>query len=338
MKKTILILGINIVLACGAGLYMWKHPAVAIKLNNFWSGFLSGDSKPGPDLNVQPAPAAATDPVAVMSTSDIRTLLKSKKFEKLNAILEGYKKTLSKDDFIVISRVYFEIDDPRLEDAFNGWADRFPTDYQPYLARGIYYFKKGLESRGGRWASETSAAQFAGMERYYAMANKDFEKALNLKKDITVPCYYFIRIKRSSSDDIITEGMPQILAKGLAIDPSSFILRSVYLLSITPRWGGSYEEMDTFARDSQKYAPANPKMAALMGYAFYDAGDMKMINGDYTAALSLLNKALTYYELPMFLYKRAEIYTKMGKNAEALKDLNRVHDLDPSETDPDFPH
>jgi tetratricopeptide (TPR) repeat protein len=128
----------------------------------------------------------------------------------------------------------------------------------------------------------------------------------------------------------------EILKKGLAINPASFRLRAYYLLGITPRWGGSYEQMDAFATEAQSYAANNPKIACLRGYAYYDAGDMKIINHDYTAAFALLNKAMTYGKDPLFLRDRASVYGHMQKPAEALKDIDLAIALYPNDVEEYF--
>ncbi len=91
--------------------------------------------------------------------------------------------------------------------------------------------------------------------------------------------------------------------------------------------------MDAFATEAQKYAAANPKIAALKGYAFYDAGDVQEINHDYTAALALLNKALAYGEVPFFLKDRARAYDNLKMPDAALRDINRAIELDPADAE-----
>jgi tetratricopeptide (TPR) repeat protein len=49
-----------------------------------------------------------------------------------------------------------------------------------------------------------------------------------------------------------TEMNRATLAKAIAIDPKDFVIRRKYMYTITPRWGGSFEEMENFVKTSRK--------------------------------------------------------------------------------------
>lgn len=268
-------------------------------------------------------------------TLTIREMLSNKDFKKLNIALSDYQKAYEKDvrneDNLLDAYVAFSVSDAYYEALLNEWVKSHPDSYQPYLARASYFYNLGWKSRGGKWANDTSDKQIEGMKSYFSKAKQDIEQVLKIKPDHIVPYYFLINIYKASGGD---GEVKVIVKKALEKCPNSFRIRSTYLLSITPRWGGTYEEMDRFATESQKYAFKNSRLKALKGYVFYDAGNMQKLSKNYGVALELLNKALTFGDLAMFYEERADIYDDSEKYDEALKDINIAIDMNPQ--NPDF--
>jgi hypothetical protein len=50
------------------------------------------------------------------------------------------------------------------------------------------------------------------------------------------------------------------------------------MITLTPRWGGSYKEMTAFAEESEKFLAQNPKLGLLRGYIPWDIAQMLEIN------------------------------------------------------------
>ena len=269
------------------------------------------------------------------STFSLRELLRNRDFNKLNARLahyqEAYENDVSTEDDLVAAYNAFSIDDPYFEELLNAWVKGFPKDYQPYLARASYFYNLGWKSRGGKWANETSDEQVEGMKRHFSKARQDIAKSLEIRQDLLVPYYLLINIYKTSG----TAGVEvkAILNKSLEKCPASFRVKSAYLLSITPRWGGSYEDMERSANEFQKFASKNPRLKILRGYAFYDAGSMQKSSKNYGVALQFLNKALSVGELALFYGERARIYHHLGKYDEALTDISSAIEMSPQEAD-----
>lgn len=268
-------------------------------------------------------------------TLTIREMLSNKDFKKLNITLSDYQKAYEKDvrneDNLLDAYVAFSVNDAYYEGLLNEWVKSYPDSYQPYLARASYFYNLGWKSRGGKWANDTSDKQIEGMKSFFSKAKQDIEQVLKIKRDHIVSYYFLINIYKASGGD---GEVKVIVKKALEKCPNSFRIRSTYLLSITPRWGGTYEEMDQFATESQKYAFKNSRLKALKGYVFYDAGNMQKLSKNYGVALELLNKALTFGDLAMFYEERADIYDDSEKYDEALKDINIAIDMSPQ--NPDF--
>ena len=257
----------------------------------------------------------------------VRGIFLNKEYEKLNATLSDYQKAYENDvrneDNLIAAYEAFSTTEDYYEALLNEWVKIYPSAYQPYLARGFYFMKLGWKSRGGKFAKDTTEEQLEGMRKYFSKASQDIESALKIKQDHVIPYYLLINIYKTRGID----SLDVIIEKALEQCPGSFRIRSAYLVSITPRWGGTYEKMDLFAKNSQKYSIINPKVKVLNGYVFFDQGSMEVQAKNYGVALDLLNKALSFGDLAMFYDSRAEIYRRLGKTDEALKDTNASIEL-----------
>ncbi|MBF0330141.1 MAG: tetratricopeptide repeat protein [Nitrospirae bacterium] len=269
-----------------------------------------------------------------LPTLVIRKMLSNKDFEKLNITLADYQKAYEKDvrneDDLLDAYLAFSVNDLHYEALLNEWVKSHPNSYQSYLARASYFFNLGWKSRGTKWASETTDKQIEKMESYFSKANQDIEKVLIIKTDHIVPYYFLIHMYKASGG---AGQVKAIVKKALEKCPDSFKIRSAYLLSITPRWGGTYEEMDEFATESQKSAFKNPRLKALKGYVFYDTGNMEKQSKNYGVALEFLNKALLFGDLALFYNERATIYEHLEKLDEALKDINLAIEMSSQNAD-----
>ena len=74
------------------------------------------------------------------------------------------------------------------------------------------------------------------------------------------------------------------LNSALEISPASYKIRAHYLYSITPRWGGSFEEMQAFINESLTHVSENPKLELLLGIFYAEAGEMLALDRKYSVA------------------------------------------------------
>ncbi len=313
------------------------------QINN---SFITPSSK---DIQITPKIVANTPPPISAAEKDnansiqenkypilvIRNMLLNKDFEKLNTALEGYQKAYEQDianedkllDVYLQAFIFKESSSKALLDE---WVKSFPNNYQPYLARASYYFNMGWKARGGKYISETTDNQIEGMEDYFAKANEDIKNVLAKKQDNIVPYYLLINIYKSVGNH---DSVKAITEKGLEKCPSSFRIRSAYLLATTPRWHGSYEEMERFVAESQQYISQNPRIGLLLGYVYYDKGNMQAISKNYEEALKLLDKAISFGSWDLFYNERADIYDRLKRYDEALADINTAIDMNPQNAD-----
>lgn len=263
-----------------------------------------------------------------------RQLLQQGKYELLNQQLEQLLQATSKDianeEKWFTAYKAFEYNGSGYEDLLNTWVNRFPDDYQPYLARGAYYHNLGWESRGHKWSSETDQKQIETMREYFAKAGQDINKALAINVQL-LPAYgYLINIAMTTSgkEDFIEY---KYLTKAIEANPETYQVRAKYLHSLTPRWGGSHKGMALYLQQDNPGKLKNPELAKLPGLIYLDMANTSRINDAYKAAIETYTKALEFGDNHKVFYERGIAYALLEQYEQALDDYNRaiqLHDED----------
>ena len=68
------------------------------------------------------------------------------------------------------------------------------------------------------------------------------------------------------------------------------------MLSLRPRWGGSYDAMSEFGRYAIRYVGLNPRLWSLQGEVEADRGDLRCNDNNYAAAIESSDAAMRFGE------------------------------------------
>jgi hypothetical protein len=117
------------------------------------------------------AARAATDAPGVEASLaaqiELLDLLRGRQFAELTRRVEAEQAAFEADlqREPVTNQMWntFGITDPALGPALDAWTAAVAS-YGPQVARGLYLRERAWAARGGKWASETSASQFAEMQ------------------------------------------------------------------------------------------------------------------------------------------------------------------------------
>jgi tetratricopeptide (TPR) repeat protein len=203
---------------------------------------------------------------------------------------------------------------------FNEWVDK-SNSYISYAARAHFFLGLALQSRGGAYISETSDEQLAGMHKFQSLALDDFAKVLAMQPDF-VPAY--LQLIHAGMLTGADETTSAALQEGLRYVPNSYWLRSMYLDSLTPSWGGSYAEMEKFISGFEEAAKQNPRIWSLRGMP--DGERAKRFGGqdDYKKAVEYYTKALSYGDRLYYLKRRAYYSYQLHDYESVIRDVNRI--------------
>src|SRR5690606_19998049 len=155
------------------------------------------------------------------------------------------------------------------------------NSYPSHLALGIYLKKQGLEARGTKYISETSDKELNKMREYLTKARAELSKSLQLTKKPYLSIFHLLDISSTMGEKNESYAL---LKKANTILPSNSLARNRYLNSITPRWGGSYSEVDRFIESCKSEGAPNFVIAQLQAVKFQDKGLTFYEKNNYQAA------------------------------------------------------
>jgi len=218
---------------------------------------------------------------------NLRTLFEQRRFDSLNEAAAGIQRDFEQDpsleykacDFYDI----FASSLPGYEKLLDAWVAHSPTHFAPHLARAEYYCYRGWESRGHKYASETSREQFSGMHAFFQKALKDADAALAINPRFLNA--HLIRLNIHNADgadhqeDAAFEEARQYF-------PASFLLYNAMVAAKLPRWGGSYAEMEKIALQAYGHIRANPELYMLFGRIYADQASVCVDNKQYDKAMA----------------------------------------------------
>lgn len=328
------ILGsLAVIVLASAGLYAFFSGGI---IKSVWFRFY-------PDVNyevsVKPPTSRVRGTLKPTLTSEerknLRALFEKRQFDSLNRAASGIQLAFEHDpsfeykvcDFYDI----FGTSLPEYEELLNAWVAHSPAHFAPYLARAEYYYYKGWESRGHRYASETSHEQFSGMHSHFQKAMKDTDAALAINPRLLRA--HLIRLNIYNADGADNQE-DAAFEKARQYFPTSFILYNAMVSAKLPRWSGSYTEMEKIAMQAYGHIRANPELYMLFGRIYADQASVCADNKQYDKAMALFAKAISYGEYYEFFEDRASLQFTMGNNDQALKDVNHSISLRPFKPDP----
>lgn len=171
--------------------------------------------------------------------------------QRYNKFQDQYGQGTFNDRELTLKYQAFYDTSPENEAFLNQWIAKNPTSYPARLARGIYLRKLGEEARGAKFVKDTPRENIIKLHQYLERANNDLLDSLKLSRKPIVTLLHLI-----NSSMMRGEKQESVVWLNYAnrIDPNNYGIRRRYLLTLTPRWGGSYEQMWAFlkvCRDQQ---------------------------------------------------------------------------------------
>lgn len=278
-------------------------------------------------LSIPLAHAAGSDAFEILKN------LKARNYPALETTLSQYQERYESDpqDEEALQTAYsiFESSDPTLKEPLNAWVRTLPNSYAARLARGIYQEHLGWLSRGARYIRDTSAGQIKGMQRHFALAQKDIRAAVAANPKLSVGYCYLIKISMATGDPALSK----LVDEAFASNPYSFSIHAQYMFSLLPTWGGSLPAMRSYADRLKTLAQQNPRLLVLTGYVPYAEADELERRRDYKGALKKYNEALEHGAYWSFFQARGRYYYYQDDNFKALADFSRSLSLRPLDAD-----
>jgi tetratricopeptide (TPR) repeat protein len=284
------------------------------------------DRTPQPGTDAGHAIAIAEVP----SVAELLPALHARRFDAADRLLTGYQAAfehdLAREETVHLGFASFATADAQDGALLDEWIRRSPGSFAAHLALAYYLFHQGWITRGEGGGGSVSDASALRMTTFFDRGRGEVEAALRINPRLTVAYSLLIYAARTDAD---LDGIAAIAQRGIKEVPASFIVRVAYMQALLPRWGGSYEAMEKFAAEAQKYATQNPRLRVLLGMVDWDKGD-GVIRQDPSAALSLCDRAIAHGDYYRFYAGRGDANYWLKNYEAALRDLTRAIELFPS--------
>jgi tetratricopeptide (TPR) repeat protein len=273
-----------------------------------------------------------TPPFTANKTELIQEL-RARKFQVLDAQLNSYQKSFEAnvlaEDNLTLAFDAFKFTDPSLGPLFDEWVKAEPDSYPGHMARAKYLLEVGWQARGRRYADKTTDQQFNEMARIFGESVKDAVAAIKLNPKAAPAYAVIIQAARGVSDYKV---LNSVYAASLKNAPLSLWTRVSVIITLEPKWGGSYDAMAKFADDAHKNVAKNPRLQSLEGFADIDKGDAAWQAGDLGKAIRFYNQALDAGgDFAQAYSARGAAYDQLHLYNDALEDLDRANKLRPQE-------
>lgn len=278
-------------------------------------GFAAADGESGYDADV----------------GKVRALFESRQFASLTALLERYQELCDREIRYEYAAhngfVAFAARTPSCKALLDEWVRTVPRSWVPLTARATYYKSCGLNARGSQWAKDTTYEQFERMEDNFMLAVRDLEASLRIRPR---QLYAYVSLMEISQNIGDRERVARLATTALRFYPDSYLVRHCRMISLMPRWDGSYDAMARFARETAPYAARNPRLKLLPAYIPWERGRMAASDGDYPKAVAFFENALSYGVSWDFLYDLADCHYRAKRYDEGLAALDRAMAFNPN--------
>jgi tetratricopeptide (TPR) repeat protein len=206
-----------------------------------------------------------------LNTRQTVAMVRAGQFAALNryygAVQAAYDKGSLSDEKLRAEFRHFDDASPDLAARYQSWVKQTPYSYVARVASAIYYVKVGQASRGSKSIADTSEAQLSGMDAAFKAAFWQLQKSYPLERKPILTVFYLLDIGMFEGEAAQNR---QLLRDSLEIDPKNFIVREMYIQTLTTAWGGSTEKIEAFVAESKAAGLSTGQMNALESFVFSD--------------------------------------------------------------------
>lgn len=154
---------------------------------------------------------------------------------------------------------------PALSPAFHAWVAQWPKSSNAVAARAQFRLGRALSARGTRFVRDTPQLQLDSMA---VLAKAAWTDAMAvLARDSTHYCAYsvLLAVGRIAGDSLTKQ---TVIDRALRLCPGTYFMRDLFMYTLEPRWGGSWNAMQAFADAAAPYQELNPRLRNLRGHVF----------------------------------------------------------------------
>jgi tetratricopeptide (TPR) repeat protein len=190
----------------------------------------------------------------------MRQRLKEKKFSSIEDELSDKLRRQEAGSYSDVTLhdtvAYATKGDTGLEPLLAEWVRQSPNSFVAHLSKGAHHVNMGFLKRGSGVSADTSAEQIAAMELEFSKAVSELKIAMELRPSSVLPYPLLMRVAAASGQ---TQAMRGLLAEAQRLSPGTVAARQQAIFYLTPKWGGTFEELDALAASLPGSALTEPR-------------------------------------------------------------------------------
>jgi hypothetical protein len=224
---------------------------------------------------------------------NLLALLQAQKYPELEQVMARTQAdfeagTISEIQLRNTYRPFYSLNNDLVKNV-EAWTSAFPTSYSAHLVYGIWYKRRAAEARGEGYIQNTPPDGLQKMSQLNAIAKSELQKSLMLTRKPYLSVFHLLTISLLEG----TKGeAAKFLNAGNKMLPSNTLLRNRYMVTLEPRWGGSYAEMQKFIDRSKSEGASQEGVLQLSAIVQEDMGHSLMERGMTEEAITHFRQAL----------------------------------------------
>ncbi len=176
----------------------------------------------------------------------------------------------------------------------NVWIGQHQNSAIAYIIRGSFYISYAWEARGGGWAKNVKAEAWTKFYERLNYAQTDLDKAHELDPQNPHAARQIMKFNQvisnsSQKGELLFE---QIIGRA----PTFYFAYRSKLENLMPKWGGSWEALFQFARETEKNAPPRTLLPFILVKAHEEAAARSGNKKEYYSDLATWNDISRVYK------------------------------------------
>ncbi len=212
------------------------------------------------------------------------------------------------------------------------WINKHPRSHVPYVVRGSLHIKWAWAYRGSDWAANVKADAWPKFEEHLRLAKQDLEHAYQLnRRDPNAPSLQLSVAMGQGADPDTIERLYQ---QAITACPHHNSARHRKLMYLTPKWGGSVEQMMAFGFECHEASKHHPMLATpfvsaydeLRRIAKRSGQDVRQVDEQFWPRVNRVYRAILarYPENPRMRFYYAYFADKNYQIDTALEQFEKI--------------
>lgn len=170
------------------------------------------------------------------------------------------------------------------------WADKSPTSFFAQFNAGMFYANKAFAARGTRATTNVKNQQWVEAKKISSVAQAYLQKAMELDPKSALPHSTFMSLA-AMLNQVEGKTAEQWLDIAERVDPKGMAAPISAINYLSPRWGGSYEFLDSFTDQKGKFVSKASVHYLRYNIVLNKASHYEVIEKDKTKAQNLFKQA-----------------------------------------------